>query len=309
MAEIEVWRGSVAAWECDGMGHLNVGFYVAKSMQALTGLAAELGMAGAFAPQAASTLMVREQHIRFLREARPGAPLSIDGGVIEVGESEARLMFLMRHASGELAASFQTQVAHVTAHDGRAFAWSERFRKQAEAFRVEVPEKAAPRSIGLEPVTTTASLARADALGLKCTGRSVVQAAECDAFGRMRTEGFMQRLSDAVPHLFAEGRPGQDKGGQDDGARKVGGAAMEYRLIHHAWPRAGDRMEMRSGSSGGDARFRRLVHWLVDPQTGQPWGSAEAVAVSFDLETRKIITLSDDELARVQQNVVAGLSL
>ena len=304
MAEIEVWRGSVAAWECDGMGHLNVGFYVAKSMQALAGLAAELGMASAFAPQAASTLMVREQHIRFLREARPGAPLSIDGGVIEVGETDARLMFLMRHASGELAASFQTLVAHVTAHDGRAFPWSERFRTQAEAFRAQVPEAAAPRSIGLAPVTTTASLARADALGLKCTGRSVVQAAECDAFGRMRTEGFMQRLSDAVPHLFAEGRPGQD-----NGARKVGGAAMEYRLIHHAWPRAGDRMEMRSGSSGGDARFRRLVHWLIDPQSGQPWGSAEAVAVSFDLETRKIITLTDEALAQVQQNVVEGLSL
>ena len=304
MAEIEVWRGSVAAWECDGMGHLNVGFYVAKSMQALAGLAAELGMAGAFAPQAASTLMVREQHIRFLREARPGAPLSIDGGVIEVGETDARLMFLMRHASGELAASFQTLVAHVTAHDGRAFPWSERFRMRAEAFRVEVPAAAAPRSIGLEPVTTTASSARADALGLKCTGRSVVQAAECDAFGRMRTEGFMQRLSDAVPHLFAEGRPGEDAS-----TRKVGGAAMEYRLIHHAWPRAGDRMEMRSGSSGGDARFRRLVHWLIDPQSGQPWGSAEAVAVSFDLETRKIITLTDDALAQVQKNVVSGLSL
>ena len=41
---VEVWRGSVATWECDAMGHLNVGFYVAKSMEGLVGLAAELGM-------------------------------------------------------------------------------------------------------------------------------------------------------------------------------------------------------------------------------------------------------------------------
>ena len=304
MAEIEVWRGSVAAWECDGMGHLNVGFYVAKSMQALGGLAAELGMPGAFGAQTESTLMVREQHIRFLREARPGAPLSMSGGVLEISDSEIRLLFLMRHHSGELAASFQTVAAHVTSREGRAFPWPDRVRARGETLMCTVPDNAAPRSIGLEPIVTQASRKRADALGLGCTGLGMVAASDCDAFGRMRTEGFMQRLSDAVPHLFAGGRPGKDAA-----SRPVGGAAVEYRLIHHAWPRAGDRVEMRSGAAGGDARVRRLVHWLLDPATGQPWGTAEAIAVSFDLETRKIITLSDDELARVQQNEVAGLSL
>lgn len=68
-------------------------------------------------------------------------------------------------------------------------------------------------------------------------------------------------------------------------------------------------MEMRSGTTGGDARVRRLVHWLLDPATGQPWGTAEAIAVSFDLETRKIITLSDAELARVNAQAVQGLAL
>ena len=32
--------------------------------------------------------------------------------------------------------------------------------------------------------------------------------------------------------------------GTGDGERRVGGAALEYRLIHHAWPRAGDRVEL-----------------------------------------------------------------
>ena len=58
-------------WECDAMGHLNVGFYVARSMEGLCSLAAELGMPHAFAPDARATLIVREQHIRFLREAGP----------------------------------------------------------------------------------------------------------------------------------------------------------------------------------------------------------------------------------------------
>lgn len=304
MAEVEVWRGGVASWECDQMGHLNVGFYVAKSMQALAGLAAELGMPGAFAPAAEATLLVREQHIRFIREARPGAPLHMTGGVVAMGEDEARLMLLMHHQSGELAASFQTVVAHVTARDGRPFPWSARLRARAEALSVEVPEKAAPRSIGLAPIETQAGLARANELGLIRTGLGVIDAGDCDAFGRMRTETFMHRLSDGIPHFFAGRRPGAA-----DTGRKVGGAALEYRLIHHAWPRAGDRVELRSGSAGGDPRFRRLVHWLLDPATGRPWGSAEAIAVSFDLETRKLITLSDEEFARVEADAVPGLGL
>lgn len=304
MAEVEVWRGGVASWECDQMGHLNVGFYVAKSMEALAGLAAELGMPGAFAANAEATLVVREQHIRFIKEARPGAPLTITAGVIEMGEADARLMLLMRHQDGELAASFQTLALHATARDGRPFPWPDRIRARAEALTVQVPENAAPRSIGLEPVETQASRARADELGLVRTGLRVIDAQDCDAFGRMRTETFMHRLSDGIPHFFAGRRPGTV-----DTDRKVGGAALEYRLIHHAWPRAGDRLELRSGSAGGDARFRRLVHWLLDPDTGRPWGSAEAIAVSFDLETRKLITLSDEEFARVEADAVKGLGL
>jgi acyl-CoA thioester hydrolase len=151
---------------------------------------------------------------------------------------------------------------------------------------------------------TLISLERAVALGLKRTALGAVRPADCDAFGRMRTELMMARISDGIPHLFDGTRPGA----QENGAR-TGGAALEYRLIHLAWPRAGDRVELRSGSGGGDARFRRLIHWLLDPATGRPWGVAEAIAVSFDLETRKLITLSDAALAQANAGAVPGLTL
>ena len=301
---MEVWRGSVATWECDAMGHLNVGFYVAKSMEGLTSLAAELGMAGAFAADARATLIVREQHIRFLREARPGMALTMTGGVVEIGESQARLIFLLRHADGGLAASFQTLVDHVTAREARAFPWPARVLARADALRLAVPPEAAPRSLGLEPAESRASLARANELGLRRTGLGAVRAGDCDPFGRMRTELMMARISDGIPH-FLQGR---SLNGEPVGQR-AGGAALEYRLIHLDWPRAGDRVELRSGASGGDARFRKLTHWLLDPDSGRAWGAAEAIAVSFDLETRKIITLSDEALAAANAQVVKGLTL
>ena len=301
---VEVWRGSVATWECDAMGHLNVGFYVARSMDGLAGLAAELGMPRAFSPEAQATLVVREQHIRFIKEAPPGAALHMTGGVVEWGETDARLLFLLRHRTGEIAAVFQTLVSHTTARESRAFPWPERVCLRAEALTMEVPPEARPRSLGLEPVESQASLERALALGLKRIALGAVRPADCDAFGRMRTELMMARIADGIPHLFDGTRPGA----AENGAR-TGGAALEYRLIYLDWPKAGDRIEVRSGLAGGDARFRRLVHWLLDPETGRPWGVAENIAVSFDLETRKLITLTDEALATANAAGIPGLTL
>lgn len=293
MAEIEVWRGGVAAWECDAMGHLNVGFYLARAMEGLAGLSAELGMPRAFAAQADATLMVREQYVRFLREARMNTPLAMTGGVLALGETDARLLFVLRHHDGGLAAVFQMVVAHVTARDTRPFPWSARTRARAADLATTVPEGGAPRSIDLAPVETRASVAQADALDLVRSGRGVVLAQHCDAFGRMRAEGFMSRMSDAMPNLFAA-RP---RPAGDLPRERVGGAALEYRLLHHAWPRAGDRLELWSGFGGGDARVQRIFHWVLDPETGRPWATAQAISVSFDLQDRRIIALTDDQLA------------
>jgi acyl-CoA thioester hydrolase len=286
------------------MGHLNVAFYVAKSMEGLGALAAELGMPAAFGPAATSTLVVREQHIRFLREARPNAPLSMTGGVVSLSETDARVLFLMRHASGELAATFNTIVSHVTSDEVRAFPWPDRVRARAEALAIDIPPEAAARSVNLDPVETQASLARAIELGMSRTGLRMLGVGDCDAFGRMRPEIMMHRLSDGVPHIFSGLRAEQAAG-----SPRIGGAVLEYRLIHHAWPKAGDRLELRSGVAGGDRRIRRLIHWLLDPDSGKPWGSAEAIAISLDLEARKIIALSDEDVARTEAVAIKGLGL
>jgi acyl-CoA thioester hydrolase len=153
-------------------------------------------------------------------------------------------------------------------------------------------------------VESHASLARADTIGLRRTALGAVRANDCDVFGRMRTELLMARLSEAIPHVFEGRRPGHE-----DLGKRAGGAALEYRLIHLDWPRAGDRVELRSGVAGGDARFRRLIHWLLDPDSGRAWGVAEAIAVSFDLETRKMVTLTAEALADADAQVVKGLTL
>lgn len=306
---VEIWRGGVNTWECDEMGHMNVRFYVVKAMEGLAGLAAELGLPHAFAPRTGSTLLVREQHIRFLREAHAGAALHMVGGVVEMGEHEARLIQLLIHSgSGELAATFQTVVAHVTPGDGTPFPWSAQTREKAAALTVAVPERAAARSVDLSPVESGASLEAAETLGLTRIGLGCIGNQDCDIFGRMRAEHFIGRVSDGVGRLVASLRDTVSETA-DSKPKRVGGAVLEYRLVHFDWPRAGDRFEIRSGLAGVDARTKRLVHWMVDPESGKAWGSSEAVAITFDLDARKAVPISDEAQAVLMTQATPGLAL
>jgi acyl-CoA thioester hydrolase len=310
VSAVEVWRGGVNTWECDEMGHLNVRFYVARAMEGLAGLAAELGMPQAFCATAASTLLLRELHIRFLREARPGAALHMTGGVISLAENEAWVLLELLHTrSNQPAATFQLRVAHVTPRDVRPFAWPRRVREHAEALLVDVPPHAATRSVSLEPVESLASLERADALGLKRTGRGVLSPAECDVFGRMRPEIFMGRISDGVGLLVEPIREALLASLGEAAPARLGGAALENRLIYLGWPRAGDQIMLRSGLAGVDGRTQRLVHWLLDPVTGAPWATTEAVATNFDLDARKIVPITEAARAAISPLVVEGLTL
>jgi acyl-CoA thioester hydrolase len=298
---VEVWQGSVSAWECDSMGHLNVSFYVAKAMEGLAGLAAELGMPMAYSPRAQATLMVRGQHIRFMREARVDARLHIDAGVIEMGEDDARVLLVMRHGDGAIAAAFQMQVAHVTP-EGRPFPWPVWARARAERLKIEIPARAAPRSVALGPLKTEANLARALELDLIRTVRGVVRPAHVDPFGRVGPEQLMSRLSDALSQLSG-GLRAKIPGASD------GGVVLEYRFIYVDWPKVGEHLEVRSGFNAADARLRRFVHWILDPLSGRPWAAAEAVMAGFDVETRKMVALSDRELAAWRAALVPGLTI
>lgn len=305
---VEVWGGGVNTWECDENGHLNVRFWAAKAQEALAGLAAQLGMPRAFAADGEATLVVREQHIRFLREAHAGASLYATGGVVSLGETDARLLVVMRHADATPAATFQLVVEHATARDLRSFAWPARIRERAQALAAEIPPFAAARSIDLSPVQASASLPRALELGLRRIGLGVIGPVECDVFGRMRPEIFIGRVSDGVGRLFGETRPVPEAPEGETPAR-IGGAVLEYRVLHLGWPQAGDGVEFRSGFAGCDARTRRVMHWMVDPQSGRPWASAEAVVISFDLDKRKVVDISPAAQEAFRALCTPGLAL
>ena len=305
---LEVWRGGVNTWECDAMGHMNVRFYVARAMEGLVGLAGALGLSGAFRERANATLLIKDHHIRFLQEARAGAPLHMVAGVLDIGECEARFLQLLVHSTtGQLAASFQTVVTHATARDERPFPWSDATRAMADRLKVEPPERAAPRSLGLAPSAGRASLAQSEALGLVRLGAGAIGAADCDVFGRMRPEVMVGRVSDGVPGLRDVLRleAGEAASERPPG---LGGAVLEYRIAYLAWPRAGDRYVVRSGLAAVGDKTHHYVHWVLDPDTGRAWGSSEAVAIALDLAARQIVPISPADQALLRTRITPGLT-
>lgn len=289
---VPVWRGGVNTWECDEMGHMNVRFYVQRAMEGLAALAARLGMPDALAPHAESTLIVRELHLRFLREARAGDPLHMTGGVVDLDETGATLLLVLVHSrTGVPSATMITRVVHARPRDARGFAWPRRTARAAAELAVEIPPYAAPRSIRAGGQAPLAGLTggRSD---LTEIARGVIMPAHVDIFGRMRPDEFIGRVSDGVPALL-RGIRQSVAAAAPEAPQRVGGAVLEYRLAFLDWPRCGDHVAVRSGLGGHDEKTQRIGHWMVDPHDGAPWAFAEAVAVSFDLDTRKIIPIGE----------------
>ncbi len=297
-----LYQGSVNTWECDDGGHLNVRFHLERAMIGLAHMAHALEMPRAFTKTAGATLVPLEAHLRFLKEARPGAPLSMHGGVISMGESEATVCLDMRHAGGAPSSVFTFRVAHADTRGFRPFPWSKRSRAAARHLRVDLPQHATPRSLdpNVAPIAD-ASRARAIELGATRIGATMVSRDQCDVFGRFRAEHFIGRISDSVPNLMAGWRLEAGAANNVEAA----GAVVEVRLVYRRFPQAGDLIELFTGVTAvGDKTFR-LVHWLCDPENGGVWASMEAVALTFDTKTRKAIQGTPEARAKMQARVIA----
>jgi acyl-CoA thioester hydrolase len=302
----DVYRGSVNSWECDENRHLNVRYFMEKVWEGAAHFAGAIGMPGAFGPRAESTLQPIDMHIRFLKELHAGAGLSVRAGVSSVGERAAMLFFEMLHNDGAPAATFAILTAHVEPHSGAPLPWPKDTLAALEAAACAVPAHGAPRSIDMSLAPDRdVSRARADDLGAPVTGRYAVGPQHCDAFGRMAPPWFIGRISDSMPNVRARRTANPARGAA--GERRIGGAALEYRLTFRAWPKAGDLIETRSSVVEAAGKTRRMVHWLLDPITGAPWASAEVVAILLDMQTRKAVEMSEAERAAIMEAAIPAM--
>ncbi|WP_378946814.1 acyl-CoA thioesterase [Mesorhizobium sp. ANAO-SY3R2] len=305
----DVWRGGVATWECDEMGHMNTRFYVARCMEGVAMLFGHAGLPRLFAPGAATTLTVESMHIRFLRELRAAACVHVSAGFTALGPDSASVVAVMFNSqTGERAATFRIDLRHVASDAGTALPWPTYFVERAGVQLTEVPAIALPRGVGEVPRATSASLLRADALNLGCVGMGAVDAAGCDPFGRMLPQAFVGAMADGVRQLITPLRQLAERHSDRPGPH-FGSAALEFQIVNSGWPRAGDCYEIRAGLEKADARTQSLINWMLDPFTGRSFGAMQVIAICFDLEARKLIPISASALAELDGLSVPTLAL
>ncbi|GAB5458750.1 MAG: thioesterase family protein [Henriciella sp.] len=306
---IPLWKGIANAWDCDEMGHMNVRVYAEKAQEGWGLFAAAINMGHAFRAKSPSTLIPSEQHIRFIKEALPGFPLSMHGCVLEWDETSVLLYQEMRHGDGTPAAAFRTRLTHAEAKSGKPFGWSSSSRKALDALIDTPPDQTAPRGIDItqKPLTNeAATLEAVSACDAPQIGMGMVPPQHCDVNGRMLPSWFIGRISDSVPNLLHDWR--QSIVAKEKNL-KIGAAVVEYRLIFRRWPRPGSRFVAHSSLGNVSEKTQTLIHWVLDPDTGAAWCTAEAVALTFDLTKRKTIPASKDHIQALEAFAPRGLQL
>lgn len=300
---IELVRNSVQTWETDGMGHMNVQFYVEKAVQGLAALGVHLGLGPRHVEAEGARLYVRDHHIRFLREQHAGAPFMIRGGILSVHDFGFRLyQEMVNTATGAIAAALSSDIELQDIDSRETLPLPAKAKALAKEWLVELPAHGAARGLVLSDPAAAPSLAEAKTLGMLCTYQGEVLPAHCDSQGFLSAQRHIGALSDAIPNLLANSSIGNRRRGPD-----IGGAALEYRIIYRKPARLGDVLTVRTGVKAIGEKTYIWVHWMFDLESGQIIATAEAVVIQMSLSQRKTIPIPDDIRAALQAARIDGL--
>ena len=302
---VDTWRGDVTLSECDELGHLNMRYYLSKARQARQTFFMMLGLPHSFELGTPSTVRFRECHIKFLKEARPAMSLSIQTGLLALRDTEIDLLHMMYHRDGELAATIVETVDHIYLRTGETFPWPKRVIASEKTHTVTCPDIAKPRGVSLDTPMIGPSLSEIAEFPTQAIGQGVFVEKEADPFNYVCAHNYVGRLSDTITS-FTAGWPEIAEESWD--ISKVVGVMLEFRLRVHRPARPGRAYQIHSGVQSHTDKVRRIVHNFINPITGLSYASFIAVNGLINLETRRFALPSEDNLKRLSDVTIPGLS-
>ena len=282
------YRGSVNRWECDENDHLNVRFCEEKLWQTLVGGLLELDLISATEVDDLPA-RITCQHLRFQQESRIATPISGFVSLLSTAVSkEFNVLAQLRHSvSGEPLCSALVAISGL-AHG------------EATVSEDEITH-GLPRGIDADSPYHVLNLVSALEKGFVVTGRGVIQPNECTNSGCLLPYNYMARTSDSMPNLWSH------LAGDERVTDSEGGAVVEFRRHYHQPLREHQTLVVVSGLLDAQGKIQRFGHLLFDARTQQCYASAQAVAVRMDLQARKAIALSEEDLASLLHKQVQPL--
>ena len=131
------YRGTVHAWHCDHMGHMNVMWHVGKFDEATWQLFSAIGITAEFMRNNNRGMAGVEQRISYKKELFPGDTISIFSRVLELKEKAIHIEHEMIHdPSGIVAATMVVIGVHIDTTRRKAIAFPQEVKANAKAFGI-----------------------------------------------------------------------------------------------------------------------------------------------------------------------------
>lgn len=274
------------------MGHMNVRFYLGKAQQGLAHVGHWVGLGPEVLRERDEALVIRQQHIRYLRELHAGADLSIEAGIAYVEDrSFSVFQEILPLATSGVSATLTSTLTLEGALRNDAHEIPATSKELMAACKTEVPDYAKPRSFEFDVLIPVEDEAEALVRGHLNVSQATIKRAQVDGQGYLYPDEFIGHISDGIGNLF--GMMTKNDDGIFERTEKVGGAALEYRFDYYTYPRVGDLLTVLSAPVELSEKVYKLRHLICNPATGAVYAKAESVHCSFDLELRKAIPVPD----------------
>lgn len=281
--------------EIDGLGHMNVRFYMERAQRANRTLMEELGLAEA---GSGVRLAQVDSYTRYHREQFEGARLAVNGGLLETRPEELAAYYEVANpARGEIAATFIIRSALIDRATGARRPLPEGLAARAEAFLTPLPPHGAPRTIDLSAprldlafTEVAARLADDPADPMSRRSEFEIAAADCDAYGFLADDGALMFGGWRQPSADEMRRHGPMTFVGDAG-RRLGWASLETRMVRVGQARAGDRLCSIGAEIGLHPKVRHSRRWLFDMTTGALVSLNDNVSIALDLDARRSIEI------------------
>lgn len=268
---LECYRGSVNSWECDENDHLNVRFFMDKTMQTLHLGLVDFGLVSV-GEQSKIEATIKLQHIRYLAEARTADPIKGLIGILEATPNRLKVLTDLRHGtSNKTLSTVVHELSLGTAKSDLGF--------------IDQPKNAGSRGVPEKPSGYAGlSYEAAQKAGFRLIGRGVIQEPETHN-GATVWHHYVGRLSDSIPNLWS----------YLSIDNKLGRVVMENRIEQYHSLALGDHFEIMSGVSELGDKVQTIVHLIFNARTKECVSLSTVASLAMDLSTRKATSLSEEE--------------
>jgi len=313
MSELQLLHEApVAEDQIDHLGHMNVRYYLVRSLAASRELARRVGLS----PEACRELGARLEPVdvftRHHREQLAGAVLQVRGGVLDVEADGLRLYHeLVNVEDGVVAAAFVHRLMlRDLASRARRAAVPEMAAEAAARARVEWPEHGRPRTLDLAHATPALRLEEAKARGMAMRAERIVRDDECDEHGVYEASRYQELFWMGEPPSSGTGASMRDFHGIDlrtERGAPLGWAILENRGRLVALPHAGARIQSFGATVELGEKVSVRRHWAFDVGNGELLTETAMVDIAFDIEARRACAIPSAMRARMAERVAADL--